>query len=116
MKAAFTRWTDKATHALGTPWALLLSVWVVIIWAVSGPWFDFSDTWQLIINTSTTVITFWMVFVIQASQNRHAKALMLKLDQLLEAAPKHEVNVAIGAEDLTEEEIDALRQKVLAKK
>ena len=79
----FNAIADKLTSALGSFWALILSVLVVVVWALAGPIFNYSDTWQLFINTSTTVITFWMVFVIQNSQNRDAKAVHLKLDELI---------------------------------
>lgn len=79
----FNAIADRLTSALGSFWALLASVLVVIVWALTGPIFNFSDTWQLFINTSTTVITFWMVFVIQNSQNRDAKAVHLKIDELI---------------------------------
>jgi len=85
--------TDVLTDKLGTPGAVVLSFAVVLIWAVSGPWFGFSDTWQLIINTSTTVITFWMVFVIQASQNRDTHAIHAKLDALIDAIPAADSNL-----------------------
>jgi low affinity Fe/Cu permease len=79
----FNAIADRLTTALGSFWALIMSVLVVLIWALVGPIFKFSDTWQLFINTSTTVITFWMVFVIQNSANRDAKAVHLKLDELI---------------------------------
>lgn len=82
----FNRIADGLTTSLGSFWALLGSVLVVVVWALTGPIFNFSDTWQLFINTSTTVITFWMVFVIQNSANRDAKALHLKLDELIRSA------------------------------
>jgi low affinity Fe/Cu permease len=74
------------TTAVGSPVALLLAIVVIVLWAVTGPIFGFSDTWQLAINTGTTVVTFLMVFVIQASQNREARATQLKLDELIRAA------------------------------
>ncbi len=77
------RAADGVTTWLGSLWALILSVVLVIGWALSGPLFGFSDTWQLFINTTTTVITFWMVFVIQNSSNRQAKAVSLKLDEMI---------------------------------
>jgi low affinity Fe/Cu permease len=79
----FNAIADKLTTTLGSFWALLASVLMVAIWALTGPIFHFSDTWQLFINTSTTVITFWMVFVIQNSANRDSKAVHLKLDELI---------------------------------
>lgn len=79
----FNMIADRMTSALGSFWALILSVVVVVVWALAGPIFNYSDTWQLFINTSTTVVTFWMVFVIQNSQNRDSKAVHLKLDELI---------------------------------
>ena len=81
----FNAIADRLTRALGSMQALAGSVVLVVVWALTGPIFNFSDTWQLFINTSTTVITFWMVFVIQNSANREAKATQLKLDELIRA-------------------------------
>src|SRR6476659_1143523 len=74
---------DAVTHVVGTPWAMIAAGLVVAAWAVTGPIFGFSDTWQLVINTGTTIVTFLMVFAIQTSQNRDAKAIHLKLDELI---------------------------------
>lgn len=79
----FNRISDGLTTALGSFPALAASVLLVVVWAITGPLFNFSDTWQLFINTTTTVVTFWMVFVIQNSANRSAKATQLKLDELI---------------------------------
>jgi low affinity Fe/Cu permease len=81
----FNAIADRMTRALGSMQALVGSVVLVVVWALTGPVFNFSDTWQLFINTSTTVITFWMVFVIQNSANREAKATQLKLDEIIRA-------------------------------
>jgi low affinity Fe/Cu permease len=81
----FNRYSARVTDALGSFLALIASVLLVVVWAVTGPLFNFSDTWQLFINTTTTVITFWMVFVIQNSANRDAKAIHLKLDEIIRA-------------------------------
>ncbi len=81
----FNQIADRVTVALGSLPALLGSVALVVVWALTGPVFHFSDTWQLFINTTTTVVTFWMVFVIQASANRQAKATQLKLDEIIRA-------------------------------
>jgi low affinity Fe/Cu permease len=81
----FNRISARITDALGSFTALIASVLLVVVWALTGPIFNFSDTWQLFINTSTTVITFWMVFVIQNSANRDAKAIHLKLDEIIRA-------------------------------
>jgi low affinity Fe/Cu permease len=83
MRDQFNRVADRATTALGSMPALIASVALVVGWAVVGPLFNFSDTWQLFINTTTTVITFWMVFVIQNSANRQGKATQLKLDEII---------------------------------
>ena len=85
MHNAFNRAADRANALLGSVSALILSVVVVVVWALTGPLFRFSDTWQLAINTGTTVVTFWMVFVIQNSQNRASKAVQLKLDEVIRA-------------------------------
>jgi low affinity Fe/Cu permease len=83
----FRHWSDAVTRAVGTPWAMLAAVVVVVVWFVTGPIFGFSDTWQLVINTGTTIVTFLMVFAIQTSQNRDAAALHLKIDELIRAHP-----------------------------
>ena len=85
MRNELNRLADRLNVGLGSLWALFLSVVVVVVWALSGPVFNFSDTWQLFINTGTTVVTFWMVFVIQNSQNRASKAVQLKLDEVIRA-------------------------------
>ena len=83
----FRHWSDAITRAVGTPWAMLAAVAVVVVWFVTGPLFGFSDTWQLVINTGTTIVTFLMVFAIQTSQNRESTALHLKIDELIRAHP-----------------------------
>ena len=83
----FRSWSDAITRAVGTPWAMVAAVAVVAVWFITGPLFGFSDTWQLVINTGTTIVTFLMVFAIQTSQNREATALHLKIDELIRAHP-----------------------------
>jgi len=83
----FLEVSDGVTEALGTPWALAASILLIAVWALTGPLFRFSDTWQLVINTATTIVTFWMVFVIQTSQNRQSKAVQFKLDELIRSIP-----------------------------
>ncbi|MDP9271424.1 MAG: low affinity iron permease family protein [Chloroflexota bacterium] len=100
----FREISDQLTDALGTPWALLTSVLLIVVWALTGPLFRFSDTWQLVINTATTIITFWMVFVIQTSQNRQSKAVQFKLDELIRSIPGAR-NRMIEAERATAEEL-----------
>jgi low affinity Fe/Cu permease len=111
---SFARLTSDAS---GKPAAFVASVVVILIWAASGPFFRFSDTWQLVINTGTTVVTFWMVFVIQSSQNNDTHALQLKLDELIRATTTAR-NVFLGCEGLPDAEIrafqaefDALQQR-----
>ncbi len=105
----FTRFAASTAHAAGRPITFIVCLAVVIGWAVSGPVFHFSDTWQLVINTGTTVVTFLMVFVIQNTQNRDGKALQAKLDELIRASASH--NAFIGIETLTEEELGELQRE-----
>jgi low affinity Fe/Cu permease len=100
----FIRASSRLTGAAGSPFALVAAVSIIVIWALTGPIFNFSETWQLIINTGTTIITFLMVFVIQASANRDNKALHLKLDEVIRAVSGAR-NELIGAEQATEEQI-----------
>ncbi len=94
-------------NATGSVWAFMTALLVVVGWGISGPLFGFSDTWQLVINTSTTIVTFLMVFMIQSTQNRDSKALQLKLDELLRAAGRAR-NELIDLENLSEAELDHL--------
>ena len=102
----FSAWVSKAT---GTPTAFFLALLTVIIWAASGHIFHYSETWQLVINTGTTIITFLMIFVIQQSQNRDTTALHLKLNELI-AANKTTSNRLVASEDLTDEELDVIKK------
>ena len=111
MRDRFNRLADRATTALGSIQAVVLAVIVVVVWAATGPLFGFSDTWQLVINTSTTVVTFWMVFVIQNSQNRNARALHLKLDEIIRATSAAR-NEFIVAEHSTEAELESHEQEL----
>ena len=94
----------KVAAAVGSHWAFLVSLLVVIAWAATGPFFHYSDTWQLVINTSTTIVTFLMVFLIQATQNRDGKALQLKLDELIRSQQRAR-NVFADLENATEDEL-----------
>lgn len=100
----FDRFANKITVVTGSPWAFILAFIVIIVWAVSGPIFGYSDTWQLVINTGTTIVTFLMVFVIQQSQNKDTMALQMKLNELI-ASNEKASNRLIDVEDLTEEEL-----------
>jgi low affinity Fe/Cu permease len=82
---AFRKFSRRTADVVGSPWAFIIALLTVIVWAITGPLFHFSDTWQLVINTGTSVLTFLVVFVIQASQNRDSKALHLKIDELIRA-------------------------------
>ena len=106
----FTRFANQAARATGHPWAFGLAVLVVAIWAATGPVFKFSDTWQLVINTGTTVITFLMVFLIQNTQNRDARAINLKLDELIRALDAGD-NSMIDIEKLSDLELDELQER-----
>ena len=103
----FSRWVARKTGHAG---AFLLALLTIAVWAVTGPIFGFSDTWQLVINTGTTVVTFLMVFLIQNAQNRDAKALHLKLDELIHAV-KEARNELIDVEDLNDEELARLQRE-----
>jgi low affinity Fe/Cu permease len=105
----FNRMAEVTAHALGTAWAFVIAVSTVLLWAASGPIFHFNDTWQLTINTGTTIVTFLMVFLIQNTQNRDARATQLKLDELLRAVELAR-NSMVNLEDLTDQELDALEQ------
>jgi low affinity Fe/Cu permease len=103
------RFSRKATEATGTSTAFILALLVIIVWMLTGPLFHFADTWQLVINTGTTIITFLMVFLIQRSQNKDALAIHLKLNEIV-AALEGASNRLIDVEDLTEEEIKTLHK------
>ena len=108
MDRFFTRVATSISVAAGQPLTFLLAVAVILIWGITGPIFHFSDTWQLIINTGTTIVTFLMVFLIQNAQNRDAAAMQAKLDELLRAVGKARDRF-IGVEHLTEREIELIR-------
>ena len=99
-----------ATYVTGRPLTFLLAFGVVVIWAITGPLFDYSETWQLIINTGTTIVTFLMVFLIQNTQNRDAKAIHLKLDELIRSTSKAR-NTLVNLESLADEELANLQQE-----
>ena len=103
------RFSRKATEATGTSSAFILALLVIVVWIVTGPLFHFSDTWQLVINTGTTIVTFLMVFLIQRSQNKDALAIHLKLNEIV-AALEGASNRLIDVEDLSEEEIKTLHK------
>src|SRR6201985_2664581 len=108
----FARLAVATSRISGRPATFLLAVAVVVVWAVTGPLFGFSDTWQLVINTGTTIVTFLMVFLIQATQNRDTLALQLKLDELI-LATKNARNQIAGIEDAPDDEIESAKVEVL---
>jgi len=106
---AFGHFSEHAAKASGSPLAFVTALAVIVTWGVTGPVFGFSDTWQLVINTGTTIVTFLMVFVIQSAQNRDTAALQVKLDELLEASHREEW---IDIEDLDETELERLQKRM----
>ena len=106
---AFNDVANATSHAAGRPSAFIIATLVIIVWAVTGPIFNYSDTWQLVINTGTTIITFLMVFLIQNSQNRDGAAIQVKLDELIRVSEAH--NSLVGIEHLTDEELKEIREK-----
>ena len=117
MRDAFHVFARKSSSVLGSPWAFIMALLIIVIWAITGPMFHFSDTWQLIINTGTTIVTFLMVFLIQNTQNRDAKAVHLKLDELIRAlhgARNHLVDLEKLSDDemkKLEDEFERIHQK-----
>jgi low affinity Fe/Cu permease len=109
----FSRFASKTAQLVGHPYMFLSAVAVLVLWAVSGPMFHFSDTWQLIINTGTTIVTFLVVFLIQNTQNRDAKALHLKLDELIRSHMPAR-NDMIDIETLSDEELNELERRYAA--
>lgn len=105
----FNQIAAKVTHLAGRPLTSILAFFIVVVWAISGPIFNFSDTWQLVINTGTTIITFLMVFIIQQSQNKDTMAVQLKLNELISCS-ENASNRLIVVEDLTEEELEVLKK------
>lgn len=109
----FTRFARETSSLAGRPYAFFTAVGVVLLWAVTGPIFNFSDTWQLVINTGTTIVTFLMVFLIQNTQNRDTEALQLKLDELIRSI-RGARNEVINLEDMDEKDLERVRDEYLA--
>ena len=107
---AFSRLAQAATVATGNAWAFILAVTTIAIWAALGPMFHYSDTWQLVINTGTTIVTFLMVFVIQHAQNKEMRSIQIKLDELI-ASGEGASNKLIDVEELSDDEVDTLYKR-----
>jgi low affinity Fe/Cu permease len=110
LNEAFRKFAAKTSDAMGSPWAFIAAVLLIVVWAISGPLFGFSEVWQLVINTGTTIITFLMVFLIQNTQNRDAKAMHLKLDELLRGVEGARTSM-VDLEELSDEDLKKLQQE-----
>jgi low affinity Fe/Cu permease len=110
MNELFRKFSQLMSQAVGSYWAFILATTVIVIWALTGPLFKYSDTWQLVINTGTTIITFLMVFLIQNTQNRDAKAIHLKLDELIKGVAGARTKL-VDLESLSDEELDELQKE-----
>lgn len=109
----YSRFAKAAAHFCGRPRVFTLAVAVIVVWVITGPMFGFSDTWQLVINTGTTIVTFLMVFLIQNTQNRDTEAIQVKLDELIRATQGAH-NALLDLEELEEENLDAFKAKYQA--
>jgi low affinity Fe/Cu permease len=109
MNKLFAKFSNAVANAAGRPTAFILAVLSVVVWAATGPMFDFSETWQLVINTGTTIVTFLMVFLIQNAQNRDGAAIQAKIDELIRASESE--NAFIGIEHLSQEEVEEFRSR-----
>jgi low affinity Fe/Cu permease len=108
MREAFRKFAAATSRVVGSPWIFVLAVLLIVGWALSGPVFGYSDTWQLVINTTTTIVTFLMVFLIQNTQNRDSEAIHLKLDELIRAIHTARTRL-VDLEDLSDEQLEELR-------
>jgi low affinity Fe/Cu permease len=110
MREAFRTFASRVADRVGSPAAFLVGLGLIVIWAITGPFFGYSDTWQLVVNTATTIVTFLMVFLIQNTQNRDARAIHLKLDELLRAV-KGARTAMVALETSTDEELAQLQEE-----
>ena len=109
MNELFRKFAQKTSQVVGSSWSFILAVLIIVVWGITGPMFHYSDTWQLVINTGTTIITFLMVFLIQNTQNRDAKALHLKLDELIKGVKGARTGF-VNLEELSDAELERLQK------
>jgi len=110
MDEFFHQFASAAARKVGSSWAFIIAVLIIVVWSITGPMFHYSDTWQLVINTGTTIITFLMVFLIQNTQNRDAKAIHLKLDELIRSI-KEARNSMVDLEEMSDEDLNELKNQ-----
>jgi low affinity Fe/Cu permease len=110
MKEIFRHLAEKAAHAVGSYWAFLIALLTIVVWALTGPYFNYSDTWQLFINTGTTIVTFLMVFLIQNTQNRETRIVALKLDELLRGVEGARTGL-VELDHMSDEDLELVRQE-----
>ena len=110
MRDLFRRAAERTAHAVGSPWAFLLAVLTIAVWGATGPYFKYSDTWQLIINTGTTIVTFLMVFLIQNTQNRETRIVSLKLDELLRGVEGARTGM-VELDHMTDDELEHVQRE-----
>ena len=110
MKEIFRHFAEKAAHAVGSYWAFLIALLTIVVWALTGPYFNYSDTWQLFINTGTTIVTFLMVFLIQNTQNRETRIVALKLDELLRGVEGARTGL-VELDHMSDEDLELVRQE-----
>src|SRR6266576_4602944 len=109
---AFRIFARTCSKVFGSPWAFVVAILIIVVWGCTGPMFHYSDTWQLIINTGTTIVTFLMVFIIQNTQNRDAEAMHIKLDELIRAMDQAQ-NALLNLEELEEDDLERIRADYL---
>ena len=110
MKEIFRHFSEKAAHAVGSYWAFLIALLTIVVWALTGPYFNYSDTWQLFINIGTTIVTFLMVFLIQNTQNRETRIVALKLDELLRGVEGARTGL-VELDHMSDDDLELVRQE-----
>jgi low affinity Fe/Cu permease len=110
MRDLFRQLAERTAHAVGSPWAFLLALITIVVWAVTGPYFKYSHTWQLFINTGTTIVTFLMVFLIQNTQNRETRIVTLKLDELLRGVEGARTGL-VQLDHMSDEDLESVQQE-----